>query len=64
MTSDNRSTVNCQIATADKGRLRQINFINYQLSTIDYQSIASGDARTTNLKSQLSTINSQLFLLF
>ncbi|MGL5064292.1 MAG: hypothetical protein ACRC62_30260 [Microcoleus sp.] len=30
------------------------------MSTINYQSIASGDARTTTINYQLSTINYQL----
>ncbi|MGL5060569.1 MAG: hypothetical protein ACRC62_11380 [Microcoleus sp.] len=36
--------------------------VNHQLSTINYQSIASEDARTT-YNYQLSTINSQLSTL-
>ncbi|MGL5064473.1 MAG: hypothetical protein ACRC62_31175, partial [Microcoleus sp.] len=51
------STVNCQSVCC------QLSIINYQLSTIDYQSIASGDARTTTLNSQLSTFNFQLSTL-
>ncbi|MGL5063539.1 MAG: hypothetical protein ACRC62_26450 [Microcoleus sp.] len=44
-------------------RERGRSHYNYQLSTINSQSIASGDARTTTINYRLSTINYQLSTL-